>query len=84
MVVAQRNVTMRERKAKEISHWLIRSCTRFRRSEAGERAVPNFEPEPDGCNWSRDLVINYGRDRLRECAASTCGRCTRMRGAAST
>jgi len=21
-----------------------------------------LEPEPDGCNWSRDLVINYGRD----------------------
>jgi hypothetical protein len=35
------------RTLREISHWLTRELR---------------ESEADGCNWSRDLVINYGRN----------------------
>ena len=56
---------MREFKTRsEISAWLNQElhkhegCTEARVTVQYELQ----EPDADGCNWSRDLIINYGRD----------------------
>jgi hypothetical protein len=56
---------MRELKTRQqISDWLPRNlnahpgCMETRVTVQYELR----EPEGDGCNWSRDLSINYGRD----------------------
>jgi len=60
-----KDITMRQLKTRqEISDWLtdnlhaIPGCSETTVSVQYELR----EPEQDGCNWSRDLVINYGRD----------------------
>jgi hypothetical protein len=48
----------------EISAWLNRELHKHKR--CGEARVTvqyeTLEPDEDGCNWSRDLIINYGGD----------------------
>jgi hypothetical protein len=48
----------------EISAWLNQELRKQKGCEEA-RATVQYElrePDADGCNWSRDLVINYGRD----------------------
>jgi hypothetical protein len=56
---------MRElRTRREVSEWLTREL-RAHSGCQGTIVTVQYqlrEPEADGCNWSRDLVINYGRD----------------------
>jgi hypothetical protein len=56
---------MRELKTrKEISDWLTQQLHSIPGCSDTSVSVQYelLEPEQDGCNWSRDLVINYGRD----------------------
>jgi hypothetical protein len=66
---------MREGKTRdEISQWINR-CLQAEPGCADARATVKFEldtPDADGCNWSRDVNLNYGtcdevlvRERLR-------------------
>jgi hypothetical protein len=56
---------MRELKTRaEISAWLNQELHKHRGCEES-RATVQYElrePDVDGCNWSRDLIVNYGRD----------------------
>jgi hypothetical protein len=56
---------MREFKTRdEIGAWLNRGLHKHPGCE-GARATVQYEllePDADGCNWSRDLIINYGRN----------------------
>jgi hypothetical protein len=56
---------MRELKTRrELSDWLTRQLNGH--PGCGETRVTVqyqlVEPDADGCNWSRDLNLNYGRD----------------------
>jgi hypothetical protein len=46
-----------------ISSWITARLRSFPECADAEVTVQYelHEPEADGCNWSRDLVINYGR-----------------------
>jgi hypothetical protein len=56
---------MREFKTRaEISAWLNQELHKHKGCQEA-RATVQYElqePDEDGCNWSRDLIINYGRD----------------------
>jgi hypothetical protein len=56
---------MREMKTRsEISDWVTIKLNEH--PACGEtRVTVQYEleePDADGCNWSRDIVLNYGRD----------------------
>jgi hypothetical protein len=56
---------MREFKTRaEISAWLNQELHKHKGCEETHATVQYElrEPDEDGCNWSRDLIINYGRD----------------------
>jgi hypothetical protein len=56
---------MREFKTRgEISAWLNQELHKHKGCEETRVTVQYQLREPDeyGCNWSRDLIINYGRD----------------------
>jgi hypothetical protein len=56
---------MRELKTRrEISDWLTRQLNRHPGCAETQVTVQYqlVEPDTDGCNWSRDLNISYGRD----------------------
>jgi hypothetical protein len=56
---------MREFKTRdEISAWLNESLHKHPGCEEANASVQYelLEPDEDGCNWPRDLVINYGRN----------------------
>lgn len=56
---------MRELKTREeISNWLSRQLHQCPDCQDTRVTVPHLLQEPDeaGCNFSRDLIINYGRD----------------------
>jgi len=56
---------MREFKTRdEISAWLNQELHRHPGCEETRASVQYelLEPDADGCNWSRDLIINYGRN----------------------
>jgi hypothetical protein len=56
---------MRELKTREeIRDWLNRELHQHPNCQETRVSVQYQlqEPGADGCNWSRDLVINYGRD----------------------
>ncbi len=56
---------MREfRKRDEISAWLDRELHKHPGCEEAHATVQYelLEPDEDGCNWSRDIYINYGRN----------------------
>jgi hypothetical protein len=66
---------MREFKTRrEISDWLTQELRKFPGCEETTASV-QYElqkPDTDGCNWSRDILLNFGRndsvvskDRLR-------------------
>ena len=66
---------MREMKTRDaISEW-INDRLQAQTGCADAHATVQYqllEPDPDGCNWSRDLILNYGtsdevlvRSRLR-------------------
>ena len=56
---------MRELKTREeISEWLNRELRKHPDCQ-GTRVSVQYElrePDADDCNWSRDLIINYGGD----------------------
>jgi len=77
---------MRELKTRrELSDWLTQQL--YRRPGCGEtKATVKYElqePVADGCNWSRDLSLTYGRTTASSCM-STCGRSSKRLAAAST
>ena len=47
----------------EISAWLNQELHKLKGCEEARATVQYemLEPDEDGCNWSRDLIINYGR-----------------------
>jgi hypothetical protein len=55
---------MRELKTRQqISDWITQSLQAFPEC-ADARATVQYElqePDAEGCNWSRDLILNYGR-----------------------
>lgn len=56
---------MRELKTRrEISDWITRELRAHLGCEETSVTVQYElrEPESDGCNWSRDLSVNYGRN----------------------
>ena len=56
---------MREFKTRdEISGWLNQELHKQQGCEEARATVQYelLEPDADGCNWSRDLIINYGRN----------------------
>ena len=56
---------MREFKTRqEIGHWLSRRLNRHPGCTETKGTVQYElrEPDAEGCNWPRDLSLNYGRD----------------------
>lgn len=56
---------MRELKTRhEISEWLTAELHKQRGCQETRVSVQYQlqEPDAEGCNWSRDLIINYGGD----------------------
>lgn len=56
---------MRELRTRdEISGWLTEELRKHPECRETRVSVQYElqEPGADGCNWSRDLIINYGRD----------------------
>jgi hypothetical protein len=55
---------MRELKTRQqISQWITQRLQIFPDC-AGANVTVQYElqePDADGCNWSRDLILNYGR-----------------------
>jgi hypothetical protein len=48
----------------EISAWITRELNTRPGCEEATVTVrfELLEPEPDGCNWADDLILNYGRN----------------------
>lgn len=58
---------MRELKTRQqISDWITERLQAFPGCADATVIVPYEiqEPAPDGCNWSEDLVLNYGTSRI--------------------
>lgn len=56
---------MREFKTRaDISAWLNQELHKHNGCEEARASVQYElrEPDEDGCNWSRDLIVNYGRN----------------------
>jgi hypothetical protein len=64
----------------EISDWLTRTLVTRLRGGQGQSAEL-VEPDAEGSNWSRDLILNYGRD---DSVMSTGGPCSKNPAAVST